>query len=316
MPQPRIVFMGTADFACPSLEVLAACPDYDLVAVCTQPDRPKGRELKLQQPPVKTAALRLGRPVLQPERLRRPEGVQEVAGWKPDLIVVAAYGQILPPVVLDLPRWGCLNVHGSLLPKYRGAAPIQRAILAGEPETGITIMKMDAGLDTGDILTLRATPIQESDTAQTLHDRLAKIGAELLLATLPDYLAGKTAPQPQKPELATHAPKVTKEEGCLDWKLPARALWNRIRAFTPWPGAYTHFNHGGQPQTLKVWEAGVEPCMHGAPGEILLAEASGLVVACGESALRVISLQREGKRRMTAQEFLSGCGLRPGQKFE
>src|SRR5579883_3484412 len=191
MSNLRIIFMGTAELACASLRALAQSPDFSILAVVTQPDRPKGRELKLHPSPVKELALRLNLPVLQPERARKEEFVQELRKLAPDLMVVAAYGQILPQSILDLPRFGCLNVHTSLLPKYRGAAPIQWAILEGEPLTGVTIMKMDAGLDTGDIITQQKTPVQDEDNSQTLHDRLASIGATLLIQTIPDYVAGK-----------------------------------------------------------------------------------------------------------------------------
>jgi len=219
-----IVFMGTAELACASLEALTRDPACQVTSVVSQPDRPKGRELKLQPSPVKALALKLGLPVLQPERARNEAFIQQLAALRPDLIVVAAYGQILPPAILELPRFGCLNVHTSLLPKYRGAAPIQWAILNDERETGVTIMKMDAGLDTGDILSQRATPIAAQDNAETLHNRLARLAAELLLQTLPELVAGRIQPQPQDAAQASLARKITKEDGRLDWKQPARSL--------------------------------------------------------------------------------------------
>ncbi len=306
--------MGTAELACASLETLTRQPDIAVMAVVTQPDRPKGRDLKLTPSPVKEVALSAKFPVLQPERARNETFIQELRSLQPDLIVVAAYGQILPQSILDLPRFGCLNVHTSLLPKYRGAAPIQWAILEGELETGVTIMKMDAGLDTGDILTQQQTPINSEDNSQILHDRLAQLGAELLIQTIRDYVAAKISPRPQPAQGATHARKITKEDGRLEWTKPAHTLWNRIRAFTPWPGAFTYLPGQPRPHLLKIWQAEVAD-QSGQPGQILNADKTGIVVACGEKALRILNLQREGGRRMTAQEFLAGHPLKPGDKL-
>jgi methionyl-tRNA formyltransferase len=315
MDRLRIIFMGTAELACASLEALTGQNDFAVVAVVTQPDRPKGRDLKLQPSPVKEVALKHELPVLQPERARTPEFVQTLAEFKPDVIVVAAYGQILPKSILDLPRFGCLNVHTSLLPKYRGAAPIQWAILDGEPETGVTIMKMDAGLDTGDILSIEKTPIRPEDNSQTLHDRLAQIGASLVVKTIHDFVAGRITPQPQPAEGSSYARKISKEDGKLDWTQPARVLWNRIRGFTPWPGAFTYLPAEPKPLLLKIWQAEVVERAAGNPGEVLAAEKSGIVIACGENALKVTTLQREGGRKMSAQEFLTGNALKPGTKL-
>jgi methionyl-tRNA formyltransferase len=311
----RIVFMGTAELACASLEALMRQPAFEVAAVVTQPDRPKGRDLLLQPSPVKALARRAHLPVLQPERVRDPKFIEALRAVQPDLIVVAAYGQILPKDILDLPRLGCLNVHTSLLPKYRGAAPIQWAVLNDEAETGVTLMKMDAGLDTGDILAQRATAILADDNAATLHDRLAQMGAELLAQTIPDYAAGKIRSRPQAVEGVTHAPKIKKEDGRMDWNLPARAIWNRVRAFTPWPGAFMHLPAPTGPQFLKIWQAEVVE-QTGSPGEIMRADKSGVVVGCGRDALRILVLQREGGRRMTVPEFLAGHPLQPGQKLE
>ncbi len=304
--------MGTAELACTSLEALTRQPDFSVLAVVTQPDRPKGRDLKLQPSPVKQLALRAQLPVLQPERARNENFIHELRQLQPDLIVVTAYGQILPPAILDLPRFGCLNVHTSLLPKYRGAAPIQWAILDGEPETGVTIMKMDAGLDTGDILTQQTTPILPEDNSQTLHDRLATIGATLLIPTIRDFIAGAITLRSQPSEGATIARKISREDGRLDWTQPARQLANRIRAFTPWPGAFTHLPP--QNALLKIWQAQSTDAS-GPPGTILSANKSGLVVACAEQSLRITQLQREGGRRLTAAEFLTGHHLKPGEKL-
>lgn len=305
--------MGTAELACASLQALVAEKSFAVVSVVTQPDRPKGRDLRLAPSPVKQLALKLGLPLSQPGRARAPEFLAEVSRLQPDLIVVAAYGQILPPALLETPRWGCVNVHASLLPKYRGAAPIQWAILNDEAETGVTLMKMDAGLDTGDILSQASTPIAPTDNAQTLHDRLATLGAALLVKTIPDYVAGRIAPRPQPAEGATYARKITKEDGLLDWRQPARGLWNRVRALCPWPGTYTFHHVEPQPRLLKVWEAQALEESAGQPGEIVQADKRGLVVACGRGALQITSLQREGGRRLGVAEFLAGHPLRVGE---
>jgi methionyl-tRNA formyltransferase len=314
MPQLRIIFMGTAELACASLRALTQQPDFSVVAVVTQPDRPKGRALKLQPSPVKEVAVTAGLPVLQPGRAREESFVEELRQLQPDLIVVAAYGQILPKAILDLPRFGCLNVHTSLLPKHRGAAPIQWAILEGDAVTGVTIMKMDVGLDTGDILTQQTTPIQGEDNSQTLHDRLAQLGAALLVQTIRDQVAGKIIPRPQPVEGVSYARKITKEDGSLDWAQPARVLWNRIRAFTPWPGAFTHLPSAARPALLKVWHVEVVE-ESGQPGHILRADKNGVVVGCGTQALRISELQLEGGRRMAVGDFLSGHPLKAGDRL-
>jgi methionyl-tRNA formyltransferase len=311
----RVIFFGTADLARPSLGRLAGDPQFDVVSVVTQPDRPKGRDLKVQPPPVKIEAGIHDLSVMQPERARDPQFIAQLAALSPELIVVAAYGQILPKALLDLPRWGCLNVHASLLPKYRGAAPIQWAILNDEPETGVTIMKMDAGLDTGDILTQEASPVLPSDTAQSLHDRLAKLGADLLIRTIPNYIDGHILPTPQPAEGVIYARKIAKADGHIDWTLSARALWNRIRAFNPWPGAFTSAPTAPAKTLVKVWEADAVEDVSGKPGEIIKAGKAGILVGCGKGALQVRQLQREGGRRMTALEFLTGHVLKPGERF-
>ena len=315
MPDLRVVFMGTAELACASLEALCRAPGFSVVAVVTQPDKPKGRDLKLQSTPIKVVATKRELPVHQPVKARAPEFVDELRGFAPDLIVVVAYGQILPQAILDIPKFGCLNVHTSLLPKYRGAAPIQWAILNGESETGVTIMKMDAGLDTGDIVAEMRTPIADTDNAQTLHDRLAKLGADLLVRTIPEYAAGRMTPRPQPKEGATYARKITKEDGHIDWSKPAREVWNQVRAFMPWPGAFTHLPTEGAPKLLKIWDGAVQEHALKGPGEILEAGKFGIVVACGEHALRILELQLEGGKRLTAQQFLSGHELKPGDRF-
>lgn len=310
----RIVFMGTAELSCPSLEGLSAEKTVEIAAVVTQPDRPKGRDLKLQPSPVKELAIRRQLTLLQPQRASEEKFLDALISIHPDLIAVAAYGQILPKSILDLPRFGCLNVHTSLLPKYRGAAPIQWAILNGERETGVTIMKMDAGLDTGAIVARESTAIRDDDNAETLHDRLAKLGADLLVRTIPGYIAGSIVPIPQPSTGISYAHKIKKADGLIDWRLPAITILNRIRAFTPWPGAYTRPVASSAQKTLKLWQAEVVS-QSGPPGEILRADNEGLLVACGSDSLRVLVMQREGGRRLRAAEFLLGHSLKPGQQL-
>jgi methionyl-tRNA formyltransferase len=310
----RIIFMGTAEFSCASLKKLASDKIFQVVAVVTQPDKPKGRELKLQFPPVKILAQKLILPILQPAKARDEKFISELRELKPDLIVVAAFGQILPQAILDLPQFGCLNVHMSLLPKYRGASPIQSAILNGETESGVTIMKMDAGLDTGPILSQRRTPILLEDNSQTLHNRLAQLGADLLVETIPNYAAGKILPKPQPTEGVSYAAKIKKEDGRIDWNEAAEKILNRLRAFTPWPGVFTFLKTETRPQLLKIWKAEMVE-RSGKVGEILDADKNGIVIACGKNALRILELQREGGRRMSAQEFLAGHFLKAGEKI-
>jgi methionyl-tRNA formyltransferase len=304
----RIIFMGTAELSCASLEKLCADSGFQVVAVVTQPDKPKGRDLKLTPSPVKVLAEKLQLPVLQPPKARDEKFIAELRALSPGLMVVVAYGQILPQTLLDVPAHGCLNVHTSLLPKYRGAAPIQWAIADGNAETGVTIMKMDAGLDTGPILSTRRTPILPEDNSQILHDRLAQLGAELLVETIPGYVAGKFLPEPQPAEGSTYAAKIKKEDGRIDWNQPAEKIWHRLRAFTPWPGAFTHI--GGK-QLLKILKAETV-VQSGAPGKILSADKAGIVVGCGAGALRILELQREGGKRLDAGAFLIGHPLPPG----
>jgi len=311
----KIVFMGTPELSCASLEKLACVKDFQVAAVVTQPDKPKGRELQLQFSPVKILAEKLKLPFLQPAKARDEQFISELRELKPELIVVAAYGQILPQTILDLPKFGCVNVHTSLLPKYRGASPIQSAILNGETETGVTIMKMDAGLDTGEILAQTRTPILPEDNSQTLHDRLAQLGAELLVETIPAYVTGKILPKPQPAEGASYAAKIKKEDGRIDWSEPAEKILNRLRAFTPWPGVFTSLHVEPKPQLLKFWKAEVAG-NNGQTGTVLSADKTGIVVACGKNALRILELQREGGRRMTAAEFLAGHPLKPGGRLD
>ena len=311
----RLVFMGTAPLAAASLDALLKEPAFAVTAVVSQPDRPKGRDLKLQPSAVKELALQHHLPVLQPEKARDPAFIEELRALQPDLIVVAADGQILPVAILELPRFRCVNVHASLLPKYRGAAPIQWAILNGDPETGVTIMQVEAGLDTGPKLGRVDTPIRPEDNAQTLHDRLATLGAELLVLTIPEYVAGRITPDPQPAEGACYARKITKEDGRIDWSLPARTLWNRLRGLTPWPGTFTFLPAEPRPLLLKIWEAVPLEKSGGVPGKILHVDKAGLTVGCGDGALLVQTVQLEGGRRQSVREFLAGHELRPKQHF-
>ena len=310
----RIVFMGTPELACASLRALLAAPGFQVAGVVTQPDRPKGRELKPQASPVKQLALASGIPILQPERARNEQFIAQLQALQPALIVVAAFGQLLPKAILDLPRFGCINVHTSLLPAYRGAAPIQWAILNNDPETGVTIMKMDVGLDTGEILAQEKTPVRATDDSVTLHDRLAEMGAALLVRTIPDYITGNLLPRPQPSTGITFAPKIKKEDGHIDWSEPARAIWNKVRGLVPWPGAFTFLPSQPHPHLLKLWTAEVAE-EQGKAGEILRADKAGIVIACGTQALRILSLQREGGRRLAANQFLTGHPLSAGQRL-
>jgi methionyl-tRNA formyltransferase len=310
----RIIFMGTPELAGESLRALLCSPEFQVIAVVTQPDHPKGRGLKLQPTPVKEIALQQNIPVLQPVKAREENFIQQLRELEPELITVTAYGQILPESILDLPRFGCLNVHTSLLPKYRGAAPIQWAILNGDAETGVTIMKMDVGMDTGAIVSQEKTPIRPEDNSQTLHDRLAKLGAELLVKTIPEYVSGKIPPHPQPAENVSRAPKIKKQDGHIDWNQPAQAIWNRVRGLVPWPGAFSYLPDQPQPHLLKIWEAEMAG-QTGQPGTVLQADKHGIVIGCGSGALRILVLQREGGRRLNAQEFLAGHPLMPAQKL-
>ncbi len=303
----RVIFAGTPPFAAAALNALADA-GHDIALVLTQPDRPAGRGMKLTPSAVKQAALARGLPLSQPASLRTPEAQAELRVANADVMVVAAYGLILPQPVLDLPRLGCLNIHASLLPRWRGAAPIQRAILAGDRETGITIMQMDAGLDTGAMLSKTAVPILETDTAASLHDTLAAVGAQAIVAALANYAT--LVPQAQDDSQATYAAKLNKEEARLDWSQPADLLARAVRAYNPVPGAWTELDG----EALKIWAAQARSGV-GMPGEVLRAEADQLVIACGNGALAVQDIQPAGSKRMTAAAFLAGRALPPGTRF-
>ena len=299
----RAVFLGTPEFAVPSLKALAA--KHDVVAVFTQPDRPKGRGNQLAESAVKQAAHELGIAVHQPERVRRPESFELLRSLEAEIMVVVGYGQIIPQAIIDLPRYGILNVHASLLPKYRGAAPIQWAIAKGETETGVTIMQIDAGLDTGDMLKKAALAIDAEETAPQLSARLAPLGAELLIATIAGIEAGTVEPQKQNDADATLAPILKKEDGLIDWKRPASEIYNRLRGFNPWPGAYTTFRG----QQLSILDASLSPQRLARPGEARV-HNKRLVVGCGsETSLELREMQLAGKKRMTGEAFLNGYKL-------
>jgi methionyl-tRNA formyltransferase len=294
--------MGTPDFAVPSLRKLIAT--QEVVGVVTQPDRPAGRGRQLKPPPVKVLAQEAGIPVYQPKSLRSVEAAEPLRHWAPEMIVVAAFGQILRPHVLEMPAHGCLNVHASLLPRWRGAAPIQHAILAGDEETGISLMRMDEGLDTGPVFARRAIPIQAHETAATLHDRLAELGADLLAEKLDDIIGGRLPAEPQDDSASTYAPLIKKQDGAIDWRRPAVEIDRLIRAMTPWPGAFSDW----EGKRLKILEAELAMGARlpaGRPGQVVKTEA-GAAVLTGEGALHLRQLQLAGKRATTITEFLRG----------
>jgi methionyl-tRNA formyltransferase len=300
--------MGTPGFAVPSLSALSKSENVTLVV--TNPDRPSGRGQALSSPPVKREAQRLGLPVFQPEKAKHPDAVARIAAERPDLIVVVAYGQILPKSILDIPARGCINVHASLLPKYRGAAPINWAVARGETATGVTVMKLDAGMDTGPMLLVRETAISEEDTARTLFRKLSLLGAEALVEALRRLHDGTLAETPQDDALASYAPILKKEHGRIDWSRPAAEVRNLIRGMTPWPSAYT--SHDGK--TLKILSASVREG-RGEPGEILEVGRDGIVVACGEGALALETVQPEGGREMSSWVYAQGRRVKKGDRL-
>jgi methionyl-tRNA formyltransferase len=299
----RIIFMGTPEFACPTLQLLLDRGEQ-VVAVVTQPDRPKGRGQKLQSSPVKLLAERHAIPVFQPLKVRAPEAVATIRSFSPDLIVVVAFGQILPKELLDIPKHGCINVHASLLPRYRGAAPLNWCIINGETETGVTTMMMDVGLDTGDMLLKSATPIDPEEDTSALHDRLAQIGARTLAETLDRLVAGTLTREKQDDSLFTYAPLLKKEDGVIDWKKSPLQIKNLVRGMTPWPGAYTWLDG----KMLKVFGVVVANGA-GAPGTVLAVSRQGIEVACGSGSIIITELQLEGKKRLPTREFLAGHDL-------
>ncbi len=313
----RVVFMGTPAFAVPTLQRLLES-EFSVVGVVCQPDRPKGRGQKIAWGPIKELAMTHEIPVMQPEKMKAPSLMKTLAGWNPDVIVVAAFGRILPKAILDLPPHRCLNVHGSLLPKYRGAAPIQWAVMNGETETGITIMLMDEGMDTGDILRQSQIPIGAEDTAGDLAPRLAELGGTLLVQTLRDWLKGEIDPQPQDDETATMAPLLKKEEGRIDWAQPARVLAHRIRGLSPWPGGYTFYRG----ERWGVWK--VRPSSEGdassapesqVPGTVVKVSKTSLSVQTGEGVLDILEIQPANKKRMAMSGYLTGHTIERGTIF-
>ncbi|WP_096182243.1 methionyl-tRNA formyltransferase [Effusibacillus lacus] len=306
--------MGTPDFAVPSMKALVEA-GYNIVCVVTQPDRPKGRGKQLTPPPVKVAAHDLGLPVYQPEKVRTEDSLDYLENLRPDLLVTAAYGQILPSRLLNLPRLGCVNVHASLLPKHRGGAPIHRCIINGDKESGVTIMRMVQQLDAGDMLSQVRVPIEERDTVGTLHDKLAQAGAKLLIETIPAILDGTVKETPQDESLATYSPNLTREDERIDWSKKAREIYNQVRGLNPWPVAFTKLDG----KVYKIWWTEIvdELAVTGKnPGTVLKAEKDEIQVQTGEGILAIKELQPEGKRRMAAAELLRGQTMEAGKQFD
>lgn len=303
--------MGSGRFALPSLEALLASR-HSIQALICQPDKPAGRGHAVTPPPTKLRAAQHGIAVHQPPKVRAPEAVELVRRLGPEMIVVVAYGQIIPRSILEIPRKGIMNVHGSLLPAYRGAAPVQWAIVRGESETGVTTMLMDEGMDTGPILLQRKTPIRPEDTGERLEGRLAAIGAELLMETLEGWESGTLAPTPQDASKATLAPRIKKENALIDWNLTAPEIERRVRGFNPWPVAFSYLRD----VEIKIWMASPAGGVSGAPGETLAIERDGVLVACGSNTgLRLLEVQAEGKRRLGAAQFARGFRLAPGDRW-
>ena len=309
----RVVFMGTPDFAVGTLEALLQSR-HQVVAVVTQPDKPKGRGKAMQFTAVKEVAVRAEIPVLQPKKVREPEVVEEIRQFHPDVIVVVAFGQLIPKAILDMPQYGCVNVHASLLPKYRGAAPIQWAVIDGEEKSGVTTMQMDEGLDTGDMLLTEEVVLDPQETGGSLFDKLSEVGAGLLLKTLDELEAGNVHPQKQPSESTTaYAAMLTKKMGEIDWTQSAVQIERLVRGLNPWPSAYTHL---GQ-KTLKIWRAAVHPSMVQTkePGTVILMDKKHFGVQTGDGMLEILELQLEGKKRMDADAFLRGYQVEDGIKL-
>jgi methionyl-tRNA formyltransferase len=304
--ETRIVFIGTGEIGVPTLQNLLHSDEHQLVGVVTQPDKPTGRSQKLTAPPIKVAMAGSAIPILQPDRIKSFDAIDTIREWNSDVIVVMAYGQILPRAVLELPRIACLNLHASLLPRHRGAAPIQAAIVAGDPETGITVMYMDEGLDTGDILLQTPLEISPNETGESLHERLGRLAPDSLNEALRRLGKGTAERRPQNPAQATYAAKLTRDDGRIDWADAAQSIERKIRAFNPWPGAFTRIKQrSGREQRLKIFRAQIEN-RNGSPGEILQADSGRLIVAAGQNALSLGKVQLEGKWPMNAADFLRG----------
>lgn len=313
----KVVFMGTPDFAAPALESIIKA-GHEVILTVTQPDRPKGRSKELMPCPVKEMALKYNIPVFQPEKIKQPDAVTELSKYKADIFVVAAFGQILSQEILDMPRLGCVNIHASLLPKYRGAAPIQWAVIDGEKETGVTIMKMEAGLDTGDILIQEKLLLDKKETGASLFDRLSELGSSLIVKALPMIEKGELVPVKQDEALSTYAKMLTKETGAVDFSKDATVIERLVRGLNSWPSAYTHLNG----KTLKIWDSEVVSINDAkslsadydlaAPGTVIYTDKNSLIVKCGNDSLKLLSVQLEGKKRMDISEFLRGCTVTPG----
>lgn len=309
----RVVFMGTPDFSVPTLEKIIEA-GHEVIGVVTQPDKAKGRGKKVLFPPVKEKALEHNLPVYQPKRAREPEFIEQMRELNPDVMVVVAFGQILPKALLDIPKYGCVNVHASLLPKYRGAAPIQWAVIRGEKVSGVTTMQMDVGLDTGDMLMKTEVALAEDETGGSLHDKLSVLGGELLIETLKGLEAGTIQPEKQDDsQTGEYARMLDKALGKVDFSMPAEEIERLIRGLNPWPSAYT-FYHG---KTMKLWKAKVVSAdadgEAAAPGQILSVDKKGFTVQTGDGAIRILELQMEGKKRMDAGAFLRGCSMAAGE---
>ncbi len=308
----KIVYMGTPDFAVGPLKALVEA-GHEIVAVVSQPDKPKGRSSQLVPPPVKAYAMTQDLPVFQPEKIKTPEAVERLREYGADLFVVAAFGQILSKEILEMPKYGCINIHASLLPKYRGAAPIQWSIIDGEQETGVTIMQMDVGLDTGDILTTKVVPIEDEDTGESLFDKLCVAGSELLIETIPQIEAGTITPTAQNDAESTYAKMLTKELGNIDFSKSAKEIWYLVRGLNSWPSAYTYYNN----KTMKIWRA--KPVAENSQlpaGTLVKKDKESIYVQTGEGMLQILEIQLEGKKRMSVRDFMLGHSFETGIRFE
>lgn len=309
---PAIVFMGTPDFAVPCLRALIDA-GHRIVAVVTQPDRPVGRKRVLTPTPVKEEAQRHGIPVLQPNKMRAPEAVAQLAAYKPDLIVTAAYGQLLPKAVLELPAYGCINVHGSLLPKYRGGAPIQRSVMNGDQVTGVTIMYMAEGMDTGDMISKTEVAIEPEDDSGSMFAKLSEAGAALLLPTVTAIMNGTASRTPQNDAESTYAPNLSREDECIEWERSAVQIHNQVRGLSPRPGAFTYWNG----DVFKVWRTAAEPGSASGkePGTVISADADGIRVSTGDGVIQLLTVQPAGKKPMPVSEFMKSGQLKAGDRF-
>ena len=316
MKAVRTIFLGTAELARRSLQALIHSPAVNLIGIISQPDKPQGRQLRIKPTPVKTEALQHALPLWQPSSLRTDTALlKHLKNLAPDLLLVVAYGQMLPPEALEIPKLGCLNLHPSLLPKYRGAAPIPWPILNGDPQTGVTIMKMDETLDTGDIVAQEATPISPTETGGELHNRLAHIGAQLLVHTLPKYIKGDLPLRPQNHQQATYARKLSRNDGEIDWCRTAIELVNQVRGLNPRPGTFSRLRKHNESLTIKFWQAEHQPGPKLKPGTVVKTSPQGVIVACGQNHLRITKLQRAGGKPLPAGAFLDGFSIAPGNQF-